>query len=209
MEKRKTWLSFYLVVSVAFTIWFLFTANIVEPWRQISHFLKTGEIIVQNFSWEMARGFVSLDLYLSVAIMIFLMLIVRKKTRSFLEKWRKLLDLSPWLLFYDVVGKVAAEEIFFRWFPLAVLLPLWQTPATMWVLIILSSLIFGALHVLNQMPGERKVIFTIPQFVGGILYCYIFLSFGFLGVMMVHLIFDLLLFSILWSTYRLNKNAFR
>jgi len=113
-------------------------------------------------------------------------------------------------LFYTLTAFVTAEEIFFRWIPLAILWPmLGKTQVNLWILIIASSAIFGAWHVANQAPGDdRKVIDTLPQMIGGVFLSYIFLAFGFLGAVLIHLSFDIALSVWGWLYYRYDPDGF-
>ncbi len=196
------WISFSIISIVGFSVWFLFSGGFSEPWQQLSSFVGKTEIIPQNLSCGVAVGFVLLDLWLCIGIVFLLALITRKKPKMFLERWKKLLDLPLLLLFYRLLGGVAAEEIVFRWFPLAVLFPLWGTNSILWVVIIVSSLTFGLPHVFNQEPKNRKIIFVLPQIMGGVILSYIFLAFGLGEAIAIHLLFDVILLTILWVAYR-------
>jgi len=120
----------------------------------------------------------------------------------FFEKWKQMFSLKPLYLFYRLLGAVASEEIIFRWFPLAVLYPLWNTSLALWIIIFLSSVVFGLLHVSNQEPGQRNLAFTLPQILGGFVFSYIFLAYGFEGALAIHLLYDVLLFipmKVMWE----------
>lgn len=200
------WILFYALFILSFSIWFLSNGGFREPWRQLFSFFKTGEIISQNLSlgqWDIVAGFVLFNLWLSIVIVIFCSLFW--SPRPEIQPEKPLLDLSPLVLFFKLLGGVTAEEIVFRWFPLAVLLPLWGTATGLWVLIITSSLIFGFLHVYNQNSKNRRLIFTLPQIIGGITLSYIFLAFGFTGAVMTHLAFNVILIFPFWVAHRIDS----
>jgi len=202
-------LVFYLAAFIAFSAWFLFSGGINEPARQVFYFLKMGQVESQTLSISMVFGFVLLDLLLSVFVAIFLRILTGISSKTLLNIWKKLLNMPAHLFFYNLTAFVAAEEIFFRWLPLAVLWPmLGKTQVNLWILIIVSSVIFGVLHIGNQAPDDRKVVYTLPQIIGGIFLSYIFLAFGFLGAVLIHLSINVALLVLVWLYYRYDHNGF-
>lgn len=199
-----------IIAFISFSIWFLVNGGFQEPWQQLFSFIKDTEIKPQPPFWKVWNivfGFVLLDFWLSIVIILFLHLITRKKLDSNLGAWKRLLDLPPLLLFYRLLGMVAAEEIVFRWFPFAILFPIWGTNFALWVVIIVSSFIFGLLHVFNQKPGERNIIYTFTQMTGGVILSYIFLAFDLAGAIAVHLIFDAILIVFIFVLYRIYPES--
>lgn len=198
-----------VISFMGFSLWFIFSGGLDEPVRQILYFLKETKIESQNISWgicDIIIGFVLLDLLVSLVITFLLGLIMRKEPEMYLKKWEKLLDLPLSPFYYRLLGGVAGEEIIFRWFPLAVIFPIWGTNLALWIIIVLSSLVFGIWHITNQKSGGRMIIFTLPQIIGGITYSYLFLAFGFAGAMIIHFIFDAVLFTFLWAGHRISKD---
>jgi len=214
-DSRKAIAGFWFFLSISifvgFSIWFLLNGGFHEPWQQLVSFIRETEIKPQTPFWEVWNivfGFVLLDFWLSMGIVLLLVLVIRRKPTPFFEKWKRLLNLPLLPLFYNLLGGVAAEEIVFRWFPLAILFPRWDTNSALWIVIIVSSLIFGLLHVFNQKPGERKLIFILPQIMSGVIFSYIFLSYGLGGAIAVHLIFDALFVTFVWVGYRIYPQFF-
>ena len=193
----KLFIFFYFMIFLIFFVWFSINGGFNEPWRQLISFLAKGEVSTQNLSWQTKDtiiGFVLLNLGLSVIVVVLLSLIFGKGPMIYFEKWKRFLDLKMPVLLYDLLGGVAAEEIVFRWFPLVVLLPLWNTSLALWTIILGSSIIFGLLHIFNYKPGQRKGYWywCTPQILSGVIDSYILLSYSFWGALFAHLIFDVL-----------------
>jgi len=212
-EKRKAlvglFFTFYLLAFFIFSIWFLIGGGFEEPCLQLYSFLTKTQISSQSLSLEIVIGFTLLIFYLCLGLILSLFLIFRVTPKIYLKRWGRFFDLKFPLFFYTLLGKVSAEEIVFRWFPLAVLFPLWNTKLALWIIILSSSTIFGLGHIYNQPPRERKVIFVTPQVMGGVILSYVFLAFGFWGTLAVHLVFNTILLFPLKVSYDLYPDIFR
>lgn len=212
-DERKalagSFLFFYFVALFAFSIWFLSRGGFNEPWQQLYSFLIETKIKPQGLSRDIIIGFVLLEFYLSIGVVLFSSLIFRVTPKIYFEKWRKFLDLKFLSLFYNLLGGVSAEEIIFRWFPLVVLFPMWDTKLALWIIIVTSSIIFGLFHIYNQAPEDRKMAFVAPQVIGGIILSYIFLAFGFWGALAIHLVFDIILLLPLKVAYNIYPDILK
>lgn len=166
----------YALFILVFSVWLLVSGGFNEPVMRLLLFFSETNIEPQSWSWSAITGFALLKLCLAIGLMFLLHVVLRKKPEMFLEKWSKLLDANSLTLSYKVLGDVSAEEIIFRWLPLAVLYPIWGTNFALWTIVILSSVAFAVLHVSNQEPGNRNPIFTLPQFISGLIFSYLFLA---------------------------------
>ena len=195
---------------VAYSIWFLIDGGFHKPVTQLASFFKKTDISPQVFSWKWDTivGFILLDLWVSIGAILLLIIVTRRSPKMFFEKRKRLLSLKPLRLFYSLLEGVAAEEIVFRWFPLAILFPLWGTNLALWIIIVLSSVIFGILHVSNQEPGQRNIAFTLPQILSGFVLSYLFLAYGFEAVLAIHLLFDALLLIAVKPVWECNPESF-
>jgi hypothetical protein len=169
-----------------------------EPVRQILSFLKGDLIAHQKFSFNslpLLMDFVFVDFALCFLAIVVLVVIFRRLPRVEFIKFKNLLTLPPWWLLFWVLGIVAAEEIVFRWFPLVIIASLLHGGIAFWGVFYASAGLFALVHILNQKPEarNRNIFFALPQFLGGIVLGYIFLSFGFGAALFVHFVFDLIL----------------
>lgn len=200
----------YIVGIVAYSVWFLIDGGFHKPVTQLVSFFKKTYISPQVFSWEWDTivGFILLNLWASIGAILLMIIATRRNPKLFFEKWKQMLSSKPLRLFYRLLAAVAAEEIVFRWFPLAILYPLWGTNIALWIIVALSSVIFGLLHVLNQKPGQRNIAFTLPQILCGFVFSYLFLAYGFEAVLAIHLLFDVLLLIALKIMWECNPEVF-
>ncbi|MBI2450572.1 MAG: CPBP family intramembrane metalloprotease [Candidatus Nealsonbacteria bacterium] len=197
----------YVVVLSGFSIWFFLTGGLNEPTSQLISFFKETRVNRQSISLanlNVLIGFVFINYCVSFAAIIFASII--KKRGPKMQPIDASLKLPFWLMNFILLGVVTMEEVIFRWLPLGFLLPIFDTRSALWILIIVSSLAFGLVHIGNQKLYRKSIIFTLPQMLGGIILCYVFLAFGFLGALLVHFIFNAILFIPLWLAYRVDGN---
>lgn len=201
---------FWILFVFALSLVVVFSGGLFEALQILSRVSKgdseTQVLAWQN--WEAIGGFVFLLLWGSAALIIVLWKIVGVFPKLFLKRWLPLLKDRPPRLFLRILASVMSEEVVFRWFPFAVLYPLWNSNTGLWMLVLLSSVIFGIMHLGNQDPKDRKILFVVPQIFGGIVLSGVFLTFGFAGAVAVHLILNLLLITYVKTAFTLVPTLF-
>lgn len=98
------------------------------------------------------------------------------------------------LLFVVFLEEVLARGLFLG---LLTRIPGLHGPVAFYWLFLLGNLGWAALHLFNFTdPKDRHILRVLPQFIGGVFLTYIFVKFGFLMAVVVHLGFDALVFSV-------------
>lgn len=206
------WILFNIIIFISVSFWFLMSGRFARIWGELYLFFRKSDIKTQVLSWknwDIVTAFALFDIWLSIGIVIFLVLIFRKLPEFDIEKLKQILDLSFPHLGYRLLEGVAGEEIVFRLLPLGVCYNIWSSNFGLWIIVILSSLIFALLHTFNQVQKDRKIVFVLPQFLSGILLSYIFLAFGFWGAVSVHFLINILPFNLLWTANRIDLSLFQ
>ena len=200
----------YIAGMAVYSVWFLITGGFNEPVTQLVSFFRETDISPRVFSWQydVIVGFILLDLWMSIGSVVLIRVVTGKNPQMFFEKWKPLMSLRPSALLFKLLAGVSAEEIVFRWFPLAVLYPLWNTGLALWILVALSSALFAAIHIYNQEPKDRSIFFTLPQLLIGFVFSYIFLAYGFEAALAIHMLFDILLFILIKVSWEINPEAY-
>lgn len=93
---------------------------------------------------------------------------------------------------------IIAEEGFARWLFITVLGTwIFHVGYTgMIIFALLGNVIWALVHLSNyEDKSERKLIVVLPQFISGLLFAYLYIHFGFVIALFVHLTFDFVLMS--------------
>ena len=211
-ETRSALAGLFLMIAICCFIvlsaWLLIKGSLQESASQILLFFQGAQTEEKTFSfeaWDLVLGFVLLNIWLSVFIGGLTRLITKNKIDNFRSpKIQAFLKLSFLRMNHKLISGVAGEEIVCRWFPLQLLYSIWETKLTLWILIVVNSLIFGYIHIFNWEAKDRKLFLVIPQTAGGFILSYIFLFYGFQGATIVHLIEDIMLIYVAWIYCRLD-----
>lgn len=105
-------------------------------------------------------------------------------------------DKKYWLAY--LLYTVAFEEIFARQLFLDVLPKLLHVESTwgLWGLLILGNVLWAYLHLYNfSKERDRKFGYVLTQFIGGFFYAFVFLKFGLIPSILMHFMFNAVLFS--------------
>ena len=194
---RKRFYFFYFLIFSLVSIYLFFVGILSEPLRQLLFFFTESKIPIQEVSWgtlDILIGFIFLGNIISFVVVFtsfaWAKILKRKKPAKSksIDKFEKKKILN---MIYSLLGVVAREEIIFRWIPLTMVLYFSSSVLLLWTVIIASSVIFGLIHIVNYKKGERLIYQHTNKVVDGLIYSYIFLAFGFLGVFIVHYSHDL------------------
>jgi hypothetical protein len=99
-------------------------------------------------------------------------------------------------LFAIILTLLIAEEVFARWLFLGVLGQVFTGPVAIFVLFLIGNSAWAFVHLWNYKdPADRHVLRVLPQFIGGIFLSVIFLAYGFFPALLVHIAYDMLIFS--------------
>lgn len=99
-------------------------------------------------------------------------------------------------LFATIMLTLIAEELFARLLFLGLLGQLWQGRLATYVLFLAGNALWALVHLTNYKNREdRSPLRVLPQFVAGIFFTVVFLEHGFLAALLVHLAYDMVLFS--------------
>lgn len=209
---RQTLGAFWIVIwigsFIALSLWYSLNGDFYEVWRRLFLFFRETEIMPHTL-WgnrDILMGFILFDLWIGIGIGCLLAIIIRPSHDTDLS-W---LNLSFPSLLCRLVFGAAGEEILFRFLPFVFffyvvgLIPSLGTNLSLWAVILSSSAIFAFVHIFNQKTENRKIILVLPQFVGGILLSYIFLSFGLFGSIIVHFAFNFYLLIGPWVGERIR-----
>ncbi len=101
--------------------------------------------------------------------------------------------------FLGITIIVLLEELGARWFALGVLpkLPFLHSDIAFYALVLVGNGLWALIHFSNYKdPAERHVMFVLPQFVGGLALTVIYINFGLLGALLVHLGFNAVMFAV-------------
>jgi hypothetical protein len=101
--------------------------------------------------------------------------------------------------FLGMLFMVIVEEAFARWFFLGVLrhIPGLGGPIAFWGLLLLGNGLWALIHLPNfKNEEDRKLIKVLPQFVSGLLFSYIYVKYGFLMAVIVHMGCNSVLFTL-------------
>ncbi len=80
------------------------------------------------------------------------------------------------------------EELYARWLFLGVLpTVLNPTPLVWWTLVVLGNGSWALFHLLNYEKKDRRVIWILPQLIGGLIFSLVYIKFGFLAAVFCHL----------------------
>lgn len=92
---------------------------------------------------------------------------------------------------FVLLSMAIGEEAVFRWFPLWLLPKIYflSGKTAFYVLAAASCVIFAWFHS----PGEsRYLLIVLPQFLGGVLYSFVFVKYGFWITALMHFLFNLI-----------------
>lgn len=80
------------------------------------------------------------------------------------------------------------EEVYARWLFLGIL-PTVLNPTTFvwWTLLILGNSSWALIHLMNFEKKDRRIIWILPQFIGGLIFSLVYVKFGFLAAVYCHL----------------------
>lgn len=102
------------------------------------------------------------------------------------------------------VSTIIAEELFARLLFIGVGGYFWRGQLATYVLFFVGNGLWALVHLGNYHdPRDRQVLRVLPQFVGGIFLTATFLQWGFFAALLVHLAYDMVLFS--WD----KRNTFQ
>lgn len=140
---------------------------------------------------------ISLILNLSLVMIVISLIVARfiPKGKSFnAESLSKIFQNGPSLfyaiiVFEELIARVLFLTIIGDWLLHA------QYPL-MIILLVIGNTAWAALHLANYKdPKDRKVLAVLPQFLGGLVLGYIYIRYGFLITLLVHLTFDFIILS--------------
>lgn len=88
----------------------------------------------------------------------------------------------------------AAEELIMRWVFLSVIASFFPAGVfSLYALIIVSSILFASTHLSNfDDPEDRHWARVLPQFLGGLFYCYVYIKFGLIAAILTHFFANLI-----------------
>lgn len=196
-------------------MYLLFGGVFYEPLRQLAIFITRGEVVIQNLSWQtkdILVGFLFINLAYSFLIIFTLIYFLKRKPSKRAKSDEDLLR-SDWFSFIGQLSIVVLiEEAIFRAFPLMILLPLGDTKWFLWSIVLGSSVLWAFLwhfYAGYKETGYKNPSPYVKHVISGVIYSYIFLSFGFFSVFLIHLIFD-----VIWITpskiiYNINPQPFK
>lgn len=99
-------------------------------------------------------------------------------------------------LFAITVSTIIAEELFARLLFIGVGGYFWHGQIATYVLFLVGNGLWALVHLSNYRdPRDRQILRVLPQFVGGIFLTATFLQWGFFAALLVHLAYDMVLFS--------------
>ena len=97
--------------------------------------------------------------------------------------------------FARIMVLLIAEELFARLLFLGVIGHFWQGQVATYALFLAGNGLWAALHLSNYRKEDRQLVRVLPQFVGGIFLTVAFLQYGFFAALLVHIAYDMVLFS--------------
>lgn len=112
---------------------------------------------------------------------------------------RELANMTPGNQFGSLLFVVLLEEIFARGLFLGLLtrIPFLDGPVGFYAMFLLGNALWAAVHLTNFTRAEDRNLWRVlPQFAGGVIITYVYLKYGFLMGVVVHLGYDALLFSV-------------
>jgi hypothetical protein len=98
--------------------------------------------------------------------------------------------------FAKIIAVIAVEELFARALFLGLFGMWFQGEVATYVLFLLGNGLWALVHLTNfKKKEDRKIWLVLPQFIGGIILSVVFLAYGFLAALLVHIAFDMVIFS--------------
>lgn len=101
-------------------------------------------------------------------------------------------DPSTWPLGVWIII-IAAEEVVARWFFLGFLTTIFTSNTMFYVLLFVGNSLWALIHLRNYPVGERRVLAVLPQFICGLFFTAIYLNFGLLAAIVLHMAHNMLL----------------
>ena len=111
------------------------------------------------------------------------------------EEMTKFLNMPLILLLVTFAIVSLIEEIVFRGLFLWIMPMAFQSSMALYILVILSSFLFAAMHIFNyrKSGGCLYLVKGIPFFVEALLFAFVFLKFGLLGAFIVHYVHNFII----------------
>lgn len=196
--------------------WLLLTAYAVindgyaDYWRALATFLNGSASIDQLHSGDMVRmiptvaAMVSVDILITIPVAILVQRVVATNPGD--HKVSSLFHTDkPKEQYGAIMTTLTGEELFARWIFLGVIgqLPVIRDySVAFYALFIVGNAVWALVHLNNlknkqelQLSWYQKVVFVLPQFIGGVLITAIYLPYGLLGAFIAHVVFDMVLFA--------------
>lgn len=108
----------------------------------------------------------------------------------------------PKPVFMFIMVLLFAEEVFARWLFLGVLPHINDSHIAYYIYFLLGNAIWAGLHLYNYpVASDQQLLRVLPQFVIGIFLTIVYLLFGFLAALLVHIAYDMLISCL----HKLNK----
>lgn len=104
---------------------------------------------------------------------------------------------------------IIAEELFARWFFITVI-GTWIFQGSYLAIIIslvVGNVVWALVHLSNYKdPADRKIMAVLPQLLSGFIYAFIYIRYGFIVCLFVHLTFDFVLMAMDKKRNTVSKN---
>lgn len=139
------------------------------------------------------------EVLISFGILIFMGILGQNKTTGDHSVANMLHNMQVSHHFLGMLCMVIVEEAFARWFFLGVLrhIPGLSGPIAFWGLLLLGNGLWAMVHLFNfEKEEDRKLMKVLPQFVSGLLFSYVFVKYGFLMAVVVHMGCNSVLFTL-------------
>lgn len=91
------------------------------------------------------------------------------------------------------------EELIFRWFFLGVLthIPGFSSGVGFYGILLVSNFLFAFMHLGNYTESrDRQIIRTMPQFIGGMMFSFVFIKYGLVASTLAHFTSNAIIFSL-------------
>ncbi|MDX1535817.1 MAG: CPBP family intramembrane glutamic endopeptidase [Candidatus Spechtbacterales bacterium] len=200
----------YNFFAAIFLFWLLKSGELFSAAREVFDFFRSGGEIPGSIGmvWmdiNLLGSFGALMFLLSVVAIAITFLVI-KRVKSLSDNpdeqiHEDLLKQKPLRLLMMLVYATFLEELIFRFLFIGIGSILWHGKVALMVLVLLSSIIFGLVHVFNQNKGQRIIALTTPQMFSGVILAYFFLTYGFFAAWALHFIFNLAIIIPIYSSY--------
>jgi hypothetical protein len=97
---------------------------------------------------------------------------------------------------------VVVEELLARWLMLGVLSSVFEGASNFYLLFFIGNGAWALVHLLNYPKSHRNPLMVLPQFLNGVVFSVVYIYFGLVAVVAVHLVHDLLYVSLIMGARR-------